>query len=185
MNDRELVEALFQRKESALRDVVTAYGALCRSVLRNLLSAQSDVEECENDVYLAVWNSIPPNRPESLAAYVASLARRIGINRFKYEHRARRNPAATLLLSELSDALPDTETPQELYGETELRDALNRFLYTLPKETRVLFLRRYFYLESVESLAKRLGKSENLIAARLYRVRKKLKKYLEQEGIRI
>ncbi|MBO5270719.1 MAG: hypothetical protein J6B77_08030, partial [Clostridia bacterium] len=67
MNDRELVEALFQRKESALRDVITAYGALCRSVLRNLLSAQSDVEECENDVYLAVWNSIPPNRPESLA----------------------------------------------------------------------------------------------------------------------
>ena len=185
MDDNRIVELLLERSEAALQAVSAQYAGLCRSVLRGLLNDPRDVEECVNDVLLAVWNSIPPNRPRKLNTYISRLARRTGIDRLRYNTRQKRNAVWTVMLSELGDSLPD-DAPQTGQADAErLRAVLTAFLDGLDAETRVLFLRRYVYAETVPELAARFGISENYTSVRLYRARKRLKAVLEKEGIGI
>ena len=141
-----------------------------------------DVEECSNDTLMAVWNSIPPNRPQNLSAYICTLARRIGIDRLRYQTRKKRGTGYDFALSELENCLPDTQisNPED---DIHIRAVLSKFLKELDVTTRVLFIRRYVWLEAVSSLAKRYNMAENTISARLLRARKKLKKVLEKEDI--
>ena len=184
IEDKRIIDLLFARSENALDELSCKYSRLYRNILRQLLGNESDAEECANDVLLAVWNSIPPNRPDNLPAYLCKIARRIGINRARYRTRQKRNADYTVLLSELDDCIPDRDSPdgQETEGET-IRAVLSDFLRGLDKETRVLFVRRYIYLETVASLAERFGLSENHVSVKLFRARKKLKKLLEKEEI--
>lgn len=182
MEDNQILSALLQRKESALTDLSAKYGRLYRSILWEILEDIQDVEECANDTILAVWNSIPPNTPQNLPAYICKIARRIGIDRLRYQTRKKRGNGYAAVLSELENCLPDTKTPNP-EDSIHIRTVLSNFLWELDITTRVLFIRRYVWLESVSSLANRYQMAENTVSARLSRVRKKLKKVLEKEDI--
>jgi len=182
MDDKTIVDLLWQRDESALAEVDIRYARLYKGMLRRVLSDEQDVDECANDVRMALWNNIPPNRPRYLGAYLCTLARRTAIDRLRYNTRMKRSPAYTVLLSELEDCLPD---PRSLLGEDEgeLRQLLSDFVRELEPKTQVFFIRRYIYMESVPELAEQFRCSENYISVRLYRARKKLRTRLEREGI--
>lgn len=186
MKDETIIQMLFDRDETALQEISSGYGRLYASVLRGILSNESDVEECANDVLVSAWNTIPPNRPAHLSAYLCSLAKRIGIDRLRYNVSLKRNPKFVVLLSELEECIADESEP---FTEEEdggmIRDALNRFLRGLDRETRVLFIRRYVYSETVSELSERFQIKENTITQKLSRSRKKLKQFLTKEGIKI
>ena len=182
MDDSKIIELLFLRAETALDEVSHKYSRLYKGIIREMLGNEEDTEECANDVLLAVWNTIPPNRPDSLCAYICKIARRIGINKFKYNTRQKRNTGYTVMLSELGDCIPADEPKVPSLGHSEeIRRVLSDFIRSLDPETEILFVRRYIYLESVADLALRFGMAENRISVKLYRARKKLKKALEKE----
>lgn len=186
MEDEAIIGMLFDRNDAALPEIAKKYGRLYAGVLRGILNEESDIEECANDVLLSAWNSIPPNRPERLAPYLCTLAKRTGIDRVRYNTRQKRSPGFLVLLSELEECYPGEEpaAPDDTAGEV-LRDAMNRFLRGLDPAERILFLRRYVYGESPASLAGRFGMKENTVCARLLRTRKKLKRFLTNEEITI
>lgn len=186
MDDNKIIDLLFERAETALNEVSHKYSRLYKGIIKEILSDECDVDECANDVLLAVWNSIPPNRPNSLSAYVCKIARRIGVDRLRYNTRQKRNSNYIVMLSELDDCLTDEADIDDNTERSEvIKSVLSDFVRALDPETQVLFIRRYVYLESVTSLAERFEMNENHISVKLYRARKKLKNLLEKEGIRV
>ncbi len=184
MDDLKIIDLLWERSETALDEISLKYSRLYRGIIREILIDDRDTDEAANDVLLAVWNSIPPNRPDSLSAYVCKLARRIGIDRFRHNTRQKRNSGYTVALSELEECLPAEALTDDAEEKSELiRTVLSDFVRSLDPETQILFIRRYIYLETVTDLAKRFEMKENRISAKLYRTRKKLKRMLEKEGI--
>lgn len=186
MDDGKIIDLLFERAENALEEVARKYSRLYGGILGEVLDDNGDREECANEVLLAVWDSIPPNRPESFPAYLCKIARRIGINRLKYNTRQKRNTSHIASLSELSECIPDRMSLLFADEKSEgIRAVLSEFVRGLDPETRVLFVRRYVYLETAASLAERFAMSENHVSVKLFRARKKLKKRLEKEDIRV
>ena len=186
MDDVKIVDMLFMRSEKALEELSLKYSALCASVMRRLLDNESDIDECVNDVRLAVWNSIPPNRPYDLPAYLSVLSRNAAINRLKYNKRKKRSGDLTVMLSELDDCIAYSEDdPIDALERERLKKVISDFLADTDARTRVLFIRRYVYLESASEMAERFGISENAINVKLFRTRKKLKKILLQEGFSV
>lgn len=186
MDDSRIIELLFERDDAALKEISDKYSRLYKGIVRGVLSDDCDIDECENDLLLAVWNSIPPNRPDNLTAYLCKLARRIGIDKLRYNTRQKRSTEYTVTLSELNDCLPATAAENDATEDSAaIRCVLTEFLRGLEPETEVLFVRRYLYLETVTDLAKRFELDENRISVKLYRARKKLKKMLEKEGVNV
>ena len=182
MDDNRIIELLFRRDDTALKEIAAKYARLYQGVIRGVLSDDSDIEECGNDLLMAVWDTVPPQHPVSLPAYLCRIARRIGIDRLRYNTRQMRHSEYTVTLSELGDCLPaQTENAPE--DNDAIRQVLSAFVRGLEPESRVLFLRRYVYLESVTELAERFDTTENRVSVKLYRARKKLKTLLEKEGI--
>ena len=185
MEDSKIIEMLFARDEQALSTLSQKYSRLYLSMIREILSDEGDINECANDCLLAVWNSIPPNRPNNLPAYLCKIARRISINKLRYNKRQKRSDGYTLMLSELEGCIPDSDGTKELHdGEISehFKKILEDFISSLDARTRILFVRRYMFFESVSSLADRFEMSENLVSVRLYRAKKEFKKILEKEG---
>ena len=182
MDDQQIIRELCSRNESALDSLSAKYSRLYTGILRQVLGNEADIAECANDLLLAVWNAIPPNRPLSLPAYLCRLARNIGIDRLRYETRQKRNSGYTVSLSELADCIPGN-LPVQAQDIIQIREILSNFVRTLEPETQVLFVRRYIYLEPVASLAQRFAMPENRVAVKLYRARKQLQKTLQKEGI--
>lgn len=185
MDDREIIELLFARDEQGLVHTEEKYARMYCSILRQALSDESDVEECKNDVLMALWNSIPPNFPNHFPAYICRIARRIGIDRYKYNTRQKRAQGYTVLLSELEGCIPAPDQLEARQNAKLLVQVLGDFLLSLDEQTRVLFLRRYYYLETVKSLAQRFNVTENFVSVRLHRARKMLKTLLIEEGVSI
>lgn len=183
MEDYQMIVMLFERSEAALDCVCQKYAGLYKRILREILWDESDVEECANDVLLAVWNSIPPNDPQNFPAYLCRIARRIGIDKLRYRTRQKRDSGYMVSLSELEQCLPDPGGLGQGEESKQIRQILSEFVRQLEPETQVLFVRRYVYLEPVAELARRFGLRENHIAVKLYRARKKLKKTLIKEDI--
>ena len=185
MEDSKIIEMLFARDEQALSSLSQKYSRLYLSMIREILSDESDINECANDCLLAVWNSIPPNRPNNLPAYLCKIARRISINKLRYNKRQKRSESYTLVLSELDDCIPACDGTNELSeGEVSehFKNVLEDFVSSLDARTRILFVRRYMFFESVSNLAKRFEMSENSVSVKLFRAKKELKKILEKEG---
>lgn len=183
MDDKELVAMLFDRSEEAVVLISKQYESLCEKIVCSVLGDDEDVKECVNDVWLAVWNSIPPNKPICLPAYINKLARRIAISRYRYNTRKKRDSGYTVAFSELEECIPDNSQRADNDNEARVKRILSDFVRSLDGETRVLFVRRYLYLESVQELAKRYELKENNISVKLHRARKKLRKLLEEEAI--
>ena len=177
----DIIELLERRDESALDLLRTHYGDYCRAILLRLLGNKEETEEALNDVWMQIWNAIPPARPRHLKAYIAQTARNAAITRIRRGSAAMRS-GATVLLDELAECLPDRRW-EDCERSREIRDALNGFLHTLPRDERSIFVRRYWFGETVPQIAHSYHYSESKVKSLLHRLRKRLKKHLEQEGI--
>ena len=184
MEDKQIIELFFSRSEEAISKLSEKYGTYCHQVARNVLRNESDIQECVNDTYLAVWNKIPPNRPEKLSVYLGKITRRIAIDTVrKQTAQRRRSNEFDLALDELNDCIGGGMQPDQAIEQKELSKVINSFLHSLPKTEQKVFVRRYFYLESIETVAKRFSFTESKVKSMLTRTRDKLKRYLEQEDM--
>ena len=181
MQDNLIIDLFFERNEQAIAETQIKYGSYCKTIAMNILHDDSDSDECVNDTYLAAWNSIPPNRPERFSSYLARLTRNISLNRYKSRTTERRGGGEfALSLDELDDCVADTDKSAE-----ELGKLISDFLFREKKETRQVFVRRYFYGDSIEDIAKRFTFSESKIKSMLHRTRLALREYLTQNGVHI
>ncbi len=184
MDDRQIIALYNERSEAALSETAKKYGRYCRAIAYNILNNEEDSEECVNDTWLRAWESIPPQCPERLSAFLGKITRNLALNRYKHKNREKRGGGQTLLvLEELTECIPGTESTEAAAEEALLVDILNRFLEELPAEKRKLFLRRYWYMSSVKEIAEDFGLSESNVKMTLLRLRSKLKQSLEKEGI--
>ena len=182
MQDNEIISMLEDRDESAIVQLALSYGRLLRRIAENILRSSEDAEECVNDALLKVWNTVPPVKPQSLCSYAAMVTRGLAINRYN-SHHADKRAHNTTPLDELADFLTTGETPEDSIEAQALAEAINAFLAKLDADSRILFIRRYWYCDSMASLASRLNISENNLNVRLYRIRRKLKQHLERSHL--
>ena len=153
MEDSKIINLFFERSEQAIRELDCKYGGVVRKTAANILDDRQDVEECVNDTYLKVWNSIPPKAPDPLAPYVCRISRNLAINRYHANHAGKRGTNYGLVLDEMEECIPSGVSVETELEAKELSAAINRFLSTLPPEDRFLFVRRYWYADSVTDLA--------------------------------
>ena len=185
MEDREIVGLFLARREEGLEAAEKRYGSLLFSLALGVLGDREDAREAVNDALLRAWNSIPPNDPEHLDAYLAKLCRRAAIDRLRRDRAGKRwGGVAEQALEELADILPGGEDPAEAVQAGELAALLDRFLRTRPAEIRQVFLRRYWYVEAVVDIARETGYSVGKVKSMLHRTRKALGAFLEKEGYR-
>lgn len=185
MDDQQIIELFWSRNEAAIRETNKKYGRLLHSIAWNILSNHEDCEECVSDAYCRAWSSIPPQKPRSLAAYMGRIVRNLSINRWHENHAQKRYNGAEILLSELSDCIPSIERLEKELEVNEITRVISDWLCTLTQDDRVLFLRRYWYCDSLKKLANLCGTTPNKLAGRLYRLRLGLKDVLEKEGVLI
>ena len=181
-SDEDILTLYNRRDEQAIAATQSKYGSYCRAVADRILRVREDAEECVNDTYLHAWNAIPPARPGSLRAFLGAIVRNLAINRLNY-NRARRRNAAIVALDEFAECLPDGTEP--ITDTVALRAAFDSFLASLPERERVIFVRRYWYVDTVAEIAQRYNMSESKVKTRLHRIREKLRVYLMQEGIAV
>lgn len=185
MDDLVIVELYHQRKEQAIGESEKKYGGLCRSIALRLLGVREDAEECVNDTWLAAWDKMPPDRPQSLGAFLGRITRNLSVSRWRRDHAGKRYDGMELLLSELSDCVPAPGTVEEDLERRQLGEAISAWLDTLDFEDRRLFVRRYWYGEPVKDLAAEAGERPNTLTQRLARLRKGLRVFLESEGVEV
>ncbi len=181
MSDQEIIALLFARDEQGLAAAQGQYGAFCAGIMRRLLGNAEDLREAENDLWLQIWNSIPPAQPDNLKAYLAKAARNTAIHHLEREGTQKRKHVS-VLLSELADSVPDPSASRAADAGL-LRDALNGFVRSLGQTEREVFVRRYWYGESIAELQARNGWTQSKLTSLLLRLRKRLKKHLEKEGV--
>lgn len=184
MDDLEIVSMFLLRNEQAVQNAQNRYGAYCRTIAMRILANEDDAAECVNDVWLAAWNSIPPNEPERLSTYLGKLTRNIAIDKVRSDRAAKRCTGEyALSLDELAEVLPDQRTTEKEIQGKELERAVSTFVQTLPEVQQRVFLCRYWYFDPISEIAKRFGFSDSKVKSLLHRVRGKLKVYLKQEGL--
>ncbi|MBU5627557.1 sigma-70 family RNA polymerase sigma factor [Oscillibacter sp. MSJ-2] len=182
MEDSQIVDLYWRREEAAISATARKYGTFCHRISRNILSAEEDAEECVNDTYIHAWNSIPPQRPNRLGAYLGRVVRNLSINLWHKNHAQKRYSGIEALLSEIEECIPSRQTVEHKVEEIELTGFLNAWLASLPRDDRILFLRRYWYGEALNTLEQELGVSHGKLAKRMYRLRAELREALEKEG---
>ena len=182
---KKILSLLNERSEQALQELTAAYGGLCRSIAGNVLSSAEDVEETVNDTMLAVWNRIPPEQPDNLTAYIGKITRNLSLARLRSDTAAMRDRRLTVCLSELECCLPSPQTPESQLEATQITATINRYLATLTKTNRIIFVRRYYCMDSCKEVAAATGLTELAVRSRLLRMREALRKELEQEGITV
>ena len=184
MDDAAIVALFWERSENAIREAEKQYGAYCTAVAGRILSNTEDTRECLNDLWLAAWRSIPPQRPGNLRTYLGKLVRNLAVTRWRAEHRQKRGGGeAALALEELEECIPGGREPEQALDELALREALIRWLGGLSLRDRQLFVCRYFYVYSAAELAEKAGMSRANVNTALLRLRRKLRDYLEKEGL--
>lgn len=181
MEDYQIIALLFARDERALTEIHTKYGRLLSQLAGNILDVPQDVEECLSDAYLAVWNAVPPNRPNNLMAYLCKIVRNLAITRRRRQYAAKRSVRAEVPLADLEEYLPDETASEE--HDRELGEALSSFLSAEKADARNVFLRRYWFCDSVPEIAARYGFSESKVKSMLFHTRKRLAHYLKKEGL--
>lgn len=183
MKDEEIVALYWQRNEDAIKETSVKYGKYLSKIAFNILFDREDSEECVNDTYLAAWNSMPEQKPSVLSTYLGKITRQIAIDVFRKRNSAKRYSSEyTLSLSELEDSFADTRTPEQVYDEKMLDEAIGRFVRALPEDARCVFIGRYYFFDPVKMIAKYCGISETNVKSILFRTRRKLKDYLVKEG---
>lgn len=181
MEDSKIIDLYFERSQSAISETQKKYGRYCHTIAYNVLYSNEDAEECVNDTYLRAWQSIPPHRPTSLSSFLGRITRNLALDRYDEKTAQKRGGSLDLALEEISECLPDTHG--EDGNDKAIKDAINSFLASLPKRTRIIFMQRYWYLSSISEISLSLGISESNVKVILMRTRKKFKAHLEKEEI--
>lgn len=186
MDDKRIVELFFERDEQALKLVEQKYGGLCFCVANNILNSHSEAEECVNDTYLAAWDSIPPQRPNKLSAFLAKIVRNKALNRYERDSSIKRGGSEIkLILSELNEEISSKDDTEELYNEHLVTEIINEYLHNVSKSKAAIFIQRYFMCFSVDEIAENTGRSYNSITTVLHRMRNELKQKLKNGGVEL
>lgn len=182
MEDHKIVDLYWERSERAISETKLKYERMLSGISYSLLGSSEDVEECVNDTYLSAWNQMPTDRPIYLGAYLSKIIRALSINRFRSQHRKKRGGFENLC-EELDECIPDNCSIEEQYNNGRLTELIDRFLESLSEEKRVIFVRRYFYSDSVDQIARRTHMSVSKVKTSLHRMRESLRDILEKEAM--
>ena len=184
MEDSRIIALFFERNEDAIRHTQDTYGRRLFRLADNIVRNDQDAEESVSDTYLRAWNTIPPQKPTHFFAYLAKICRHFALDKLDWKNAAKRKADVVSLTQEMENCIPSTERDRELAGR-ELGALLDDFLRSLTTENRMVFMRRYWYVDTIAEIAERYGISESAVQMRLSRTRVKLRAYLEKEGIRV
>ena len=180
MNDKSIIELFRNRDEQAITELKLKYDRLCCHIAGNILSRREDIEECINSAYYDIWNRIPPDEPDDLKTYLCRIVKNKSIDRLKYNTAAKRSSQLSVSLDELAECIPDRQ--QDDMSAKKLAEVISRFLRTQDERHRKIFVRRYWYGDSLSKIAEYFGMNEKTVATYLFRTRKKLKEFLKKEG---
>jgi RNA polymerase sigma-70 factor (ECF subfamily) len=183
MDDEKIVALYWKRDQKAIAETRTKYGRYCYTIAYNILCNDADAEECESDTYFAAWQSIPPAKPAALSVFLGSITRRLSLDRMRKRYADKRGGGeAVISLYELEECIPSGKSIDDAIEEKALSAAISAFLRKLPVSESSVFIRRYWYFDSVAEIAKRYGFGESKVKMMLKRTRDKLLIYLEKEG---
>lgn len=185
MDDQTLIDLYWARDEKAIGETSSKYGKLCRYIANNILKNAEDCEECLNGTYFAVWNAIPVQRPNRFSVFISRITRNLALKKWEYLSAAKRNPSAIISLDELGDCVSGTFSVENEIEGKHIENTINSFLWKQGYEKRNIFIRRYWYFDSIEFICERTGFSQSKVKSILYEMRIKLRKYLESEGIEV
>ena len=184
MDDLRIIELYFNRDEQAIKETDTKYGKLCHSIAYNILNNHEDSEECVNDTYVSVWNTIPPIRPHNFMSFICKIARNLSLKRLEFMKRKKRSAEIILSLDELAAVLPDERYAPDVSDE-DVGKLISKFLRSQEEYVRNVFIRKYFYFASIREIAKCYSFTESKVKNMLFYTRNKLKDYLIKEGVEI
>ncbi len=186
MNDSGIIRLFFKRDNDAIKYASEAYGTKMQYMAANMLGSKEDAEECVNDTLMKVWDTIPPNHPDNLAAYMFTICRNIALNKINWKNAKKRYAEVISLTEELENCIPDKGLVGGGQAEDDyLSEVISTFLAGISKEKRTMFVRRYWYSDDIDTIADMFGYSKSKVKVTLHRVRKELKKYLEKEGVKV
>lgn len=185
MEDNQIIELYWQRKEEAVTETAEKYGKLCFRLAGNILASREDCEECVSDTYLRLWNSIPTARPRHFAAFIGRIVRNLALDKYEYLSADKRAQGMAVAFEELEECVSGKASVEDEMDGRLLTESINRFLASLDREKRTVFVYRYWCFESLESIARRTGFSVGKVKSILFQLRKRLRTYLESEGIEV
>ncbi len=186
MTDQEIISLYRKRGEAAIAATEEKYGSYCYAIAYHILRNESDAKECVNDGYLALWQAIPPGCPDQLKAYLGKIVRNLALNRAKLSNRKKRGGGQTeLLLSELEECVPAVVSVEQGAEDRVVTQCIESFLYAQPEEKRMVFLRRYWYADSLREIARAYRMSEGKVKSMLFRMREELRDTLTKEGVEL
>lgn len=180
LEDEQIVNLYFDRAEDAIAQTSQKYGGYVRKIAMNILGDFEDTVECENDAYMALWNAIPPNRPQSFIAFLGKIVRNLALNKYEYNIAKKRNNKFSVVIDELEECIGSKESVEDQFLEGELSATINKFLEKLKEDQRIMFVKRYWYGENVKGIAEDMGIGESKVKTTLFRIRADLKVYLER-----
>lgn len=184
MDDLNIIELYFARNEQAIQETAKKYGKLCHRIAHNILRNDEDSDECVNDTYIGIWNAIPPTRPDNFMAFVCKITRNLSLKRLEMQSRQKRSSVTLVSLDELAEVLPDESITVSVSDE-DLGKLISKFLRSEKEEIRNVFIRKYYFFDSIGDIASRYSFTESKVRNMLYHTREKLKIYLIKEGIEI
>lgn len=185
MEDAQIIALFVQRSPQAIGELDKKYGKLCHRLAYNIVNSREDAEECVNDAYLGVWNAIPPAKPDPLVSYLVKVVRNVSLKACQHRQAAKRNGGFTVAMEELEGCVSDGKTVEDEVEAKELARFIESFLDTLTVKERVIFMRRYGFLDSYGEIARRVGISEKNVSVRLSRMRWKLRDYLREREVQV
>lgn len=184
MEDEKIIDMYFERNENAIKETQEKYGDFCFDIAYRILSNREDAKECENDTYLRVWNSIPPQKPSVFMSFLGMITRGLSLDLFRKNHAQRRGGSKIdVSINELEECIPDRAYIYEEIETVELAKMISSFLHTLPKSQCDVFLQRYWYFHSIKEISKHHGFSQSKVKMILLRTRNKLFEALKKEGV--
>lgn len=184
MSDLEIIELYWQRDQQAIAETQRSYGGKLQALSDRILRSVEDAQECVNDTYMKTWETLPPQKPSFLYAYLAKLCRNFSLGRLDWRNAAKRKAEVISIEDEMNLCIPG-QGPEEAWEGKELAKAINAFLGTLSQESRMIFMRRYFHCDTTAEIAQRYGITEGKVKTRLHRARNQLRDYLAEEGIAV
>ncbi len=184
MDDLKIIELYFERDEQAIKETDKKYGKLCHRIAYNILKNNEDSEECVNDTYAGVWNAVPPTRPNNFMAFVCRIARNLSLKRLEFMKREKRSSDVLISIEELEAILPDERYAPNVTDE-EIGRHISRFLRSQKQDVRNVFIRKYYFFDSIGEIAERYSFTESKVKNMLFYTRNKLKEYLIKEGVEI
>ena len=183
VDDKTIIELFFQRNQQGIRELDHKYGKICHNLSYNILNSSRDAEECVNDAYLGAWDAIPPVYPNPLLPYILKIVRNISLKSYYKKGAAKRNSAYTIAMEEIEACLADPKTVEGEIEAKELARIIEGFLDTLTPKERIIFMRRYGYIDTYADIGRYLGISEKNVSVRLSLIRKKMKRYLRAKEV--